>query len=185
MSATTDSVKAVDAETSTANTLRGKISSDLDAMQKLHEIVQWTPGRESIRPDEHTRQMKAEYLDTVDTTYDTIADQVLHSVFTMAPEVNGATGKYTIVGKGILPPARRFERNTFAYSGLAEGTRHFIMWYTVGPPALTDEKITSDIGQDIKVRIGHDRFEFVWYENPKMTVPGLYHVQVFWRKAKR
>jgi hypothetical protein len=24
-------------------------------------------------------------------------------------------------------------------------------------------------------------FEFVWYENPKMSIPGIYHVQVFWR----
>lgn len=25
-----------------------------------------------------------------------------------------------------------------------------------------------------------DQFDFVWYENPKMTVPLVYHVQVFW-----
>ena len=25
-----------------------------------------------------------------------------------------------------------------------------------------------------------DTFQFAWYENPKMTVPGIYHVQVFW-----
>ena len=23
-------------------------------------------------------------------------------------------------------------------------------------------------------------FDFVWYENPKMSVPDFYHVQVFW-----
>jgi hypothetical protein len=152
-------------------------------MQRLHEEVNWTPGRASIRPDEQTIQRKAQFLDTVANTYETLSDQILHSVFTMAPEVS-TSGKYTIPDKGGLSLTRRFERNSFAYTGLTTGTRHFLMWYTVGPPQLTDEQITSDIEQDINVRIGHDRFEFVWYENPKMTVSDLYHVQVFWRKGE-
>jgi hypothetical protein len=48
------------------------------------------------------------------------------------------------------------------------------------------EQISTDIAEGIQLLIGerHD-FEFVWYENPKMTVPDLYHVQVFWRKKSR
>ena len=168
-------------EGGSSSRLRGKISSDLDTMQELFEQVGWTPGRESIRPDQDTIMRKNQFLDEVERSYETLGDQVLHVLFSMAPEV-GTTGKYTIASKDQLAPQRRFERNTFAYQALAPETKHFIMWYTFGPPALTDEQITSDIEHDIKVRIGHNNFEFVWYENPKMSVPGLYHLQVFWRK---
>jgi hypothetical protein len=41
--------------------------------------------------------------------------------------------------------------------------------------------LEADINEDIAAALaqtGGGR-EFVWYENPKMTIPGVYHVQVF------
>lgn len=37
-----------------------------------------------------------------------------------------------------------------------------------------------DIAEALQLRLGHGNFEFVWYLNPKMTIPDVYHVQVFW-----
>ena len=46
---------------------------------------------------------------------------------------------------------------------------------------MTDELIDRDIIEGITNIIGIEAsFQFGWYENPKMTVPGIYHVQVFW-----
>ena len=52
------------------------------------------------------------------------------------------------------------------------------MWYTYND--ISDIEITSDILDSLKNILKHDNFEFVWYENPKMSVPEVYHVQVFW-----
>lgn len=75
------------------------------------------------------------------------------------------------------------------------------MWYTYGPcEELSDQQISNgkalsplhfiayrillitfvDIHDGLKLRLGHTNFEFVWYLNPKMTIPDVFHVQVFW-----
>jgi hypothetical protein len=64
--------------------------------------------------------------------------------------------------------------NMFPYD-LPSGTIHYVMWYTWTRPE--DSEITSDIAN----ALGKDA-DFVWYENPKMSIPEIFHVQVF---AKR
>ena len=56
------------------------------------------------------------------------------------------------------------------------------MWYTCSKDELTDEEITKDIKNSISSFLKSDKFSFVWYENPKMTIEDIYHVQVFWVK---
>lgn len=57
------------------------------------------------------------------------------------------------------------------------------MWYSYYPPEVSETEINADISAALWKLLGHGNFEFVWYENPKMTVPGIYHVQVFWHQA--
>lgn len=48
---------------------------------------------------------------------------------------------------------------------------------------ITDTIIGDHIQAEIEALVGPDMketFQFGWYENPKMTVPGVFHVQVFW-----
>jgi hypothetical protein len=77
---------------------------------------------------------------------------------------------------GVLVP------NNYPYQ-LDEGS-HYVMWYSHGCPQEGDPKINDDIYHSLMSLLGHDKFEFVWYENPKMTVPEIYHVQVFWHEVK-
>lgn len=57
------------------------------------------------------------------------------------------------------------------------------MWYSYGPSqGLTEAQIDADITKALQAQLQGDGFDFVWYENPKMTVPDLHHVQVFWHK---
>ena len=57
---------------------------------------------------------------------------------------------------------------------------------------IREEVVNADIGAELEAMLGHGRYEFVWYTNPKQSIPGkdraderdgdsgLYHVQVFW-----
>lgn len=58
------------------------------------------------------------------------------------------------------------------------------MWYNYFPPEITEDEINADIGAALEAETGADGYQFVWYENPKMTVPDVYHVQVFWRRRQ-
>ena len=63
-----------------------------------------------------------------------------------------------------------------------DSTFHYIMWYTCDVESLSEEEITKDIKNNIYNIINSDDYSFVWYENPKMTIKDIYHVQVFWIK---
>ena len=75
---------------------------------------------------------------------------------------------------------KRFEKNQFPYQ-LQEGS-HYVLW--LGPSASetmpTEGEINEHITQALTQLTGGDNFNFAWYENPKMTIPSVYHVQVFW-----
>ena len=59
-------------------------------------------------------------------------------------------------------------------------TFHYIMWYNCAKDDLTSEEITNDIKKSIYIILKSDDFKFIWYENPKMSIEDIYHVQVFW-----
>jgi len=75
----------------------------------------------------------------------------------------------------------KFEVCRFRYQ-LHPSTFHYIMWYTCDVESLSEEEITKDIKNNIYNIINSDDYSFVWYENPKMTIKDIYHVQVFWIK---
>ena len=75
----------------------------------------------------------------------------------------------------------KFQVNLFKYN-LPPETFHYVMWYSIEKNKLSDEKITLDIKNAIYNIILTDDFHFVWYENPKPSIPDIYHVQVFWIK---
>jgi hypothetical protein len=60
-------------------------------------------------------------------------------------------------------------------------SRCLLARYTYWPPEISEDDINRDIDAAIGTRLGKSAdFDFIWYENPKMTIPGIYHVQVFW-----
>lgn len=86
---------------------------------------------------------------------------------------------------------KKFMKNPFPYNNLR--CNHFVLWYgcTLNPYLEEQEgrennwreKITQDIVQELKKLLParyHANFQFIWYENPKMTHPDFYHVHVFW-----
>ena len=48
------------------------------------------------------------------------------------------------------------------------------------PFSHPSHQVSIDIEHELTAMQGKDKFDFAWYINPKMTVPELFHVQVFW-----
>lgn len=92
-------------------------------------------------------------------------------------------------------PAPVFAANRYPYQlpvrpGLHELQRraqHWIMWYFHFPedplPNPSDEVIDNDVRRELRATVsaaGFSRADYIWYRNPSMSVPEVFHVQVFW-----
>ena len=65
--------------------------------------------------------------------------------------------------------------------------QHWVLWYLHVRPAQladpSDEEINANVQQELGKVIqehGFDRADYIWYRNPSMSVPDMFHVQVFW-----
>ena len=61
--------------------LHGRISSDLDALQEMHDTRGWLPGRDDIRPCPDILARKWAFMDMQTETYTSFIDAVLIMVF--------------------------------------------------------------------------------------------------------
>jgi len=84
---------------------------------------------------------------------------------------------YQLPSRPVHPTAHEFQRET----------QHWILWYfhrADEPPAdPPDEVIDCDIRcglLSVVTAEGFDAFDYIWYRNPGMSVPDMFHVQVFW-----
>eukprot|EP00727_Mastigamoeba_balamuthi_P006700 m51a1_g2650 hypothetical protein (176) ;mRNA; r:622415-622942 len=166
-----------------------RVSAEPRDLQALHELYAWVPGAESIRPSPDTRASKEQYMHNVRQHYASESDYALQTVFGIAPDT-APDGRLYVASRESLPALRRFDRNMFPYC-VPAGTRHWTLWYTRRPDSGADggggeealsRAVTRDIAEELALRFGEGACEFVWYENPKMTIPDLYHVQVFWHR---
>ena len=72
--------------------LRSCVSSDINALQSLHERVGWTPSATQIRPDPATRAQKEMLIANLGRMWSTQTDWVHHTFFG-ARATRGADGK--------------------------------------------------------------------------------------------
>lgn len=152
--------------------LNRRIKPDSESLRVLREQTGWTPGPEQIRPSKEAIQRKSLDMNRLQREYETIGDAVLHELFKKRTVTNALDRKIAIGGdgEGLLV------KNRYPYQ-VDDGITHYIMWY----PHRIKRKADKVISQEILSRLGNDH-EFVWYENPKLTIPNVYHVQVFSRK---
>jgi len=97
-------------------------------------------------------------------------------------------------------PRRSFTPNRFPYQqpSARHSTNHWLLWYlwprqpvdsegfAATWPGIPESVVTRDIQKEITTLLGHDDFQFVWYENPKPSLASsdLYHVQVFFMDSR-
>ena len=152
-----------------------KISTELVDLDNLHQLTLWTPNSQQIRPTELVIQEKKLFLANVLTFYQSINDYILDIIFEQ-PTNFTPDGKLTVNLLEVKPQFKLI-RNKFPYN-LPITTQHYILWFTTKENSYTDQEIKNCIDLEIKQCFGQKR-EFVWYQNPKMSLPELYHVQVF------
>jgi hypothetical protein len=156
-----------------------KICNDLEELDKLHELTGWTPSSRHIRPSPEIISKKNVFLSNLKAIYNDVSDYILHKLFGYKIHRDLNYPFKLIITDNIQERRNVLVENIFPYQTTDE-TKHLIMWYIIpiGGTIPTDDEISCDIEKELK------KFflsEFVWYENPKMSVVSnkLYHVQVF------
>jgi hypothetical protein len=159
--------------------IRGKISSNEDILNVLHEDYEWIPCSECIRPLPLVLENKLKTLEDIDLKWMSLKEYILHTVF--GYPTNQICGRYYVPDIDLRPASFIFRVNDFPYA--IKYGNHWVLWYPTQQKERSDEQVTADIEHALKEVVGGEaEFDFAWYENPKMSVPDFYHVQVFWTK---
>lgn len=160
-----------------AKMLRCKVSSDHEDLSTLSITHPWIPNSETIRPTQSDIDRKNATLIEIHEQWFSLRDYIQSAVFHLEHDI--IAGRCVVVKTPGTGLRRVFQPNAFPYN-TAEGN-HWVMWYNKQSCPYGDDNITEDITEAIMEHLrGADNFDFVWYENPKMSVPDFYHVQVFW-----
>ena len=162
----------------------GRIASDLASLGELSEIHRWIPGPNGIRPTAAALEKKRKLVREIESGWSSVRDYLLHTVFGKRAGSNYVGQRYAEdCAPPELPLESRFLPNDFPYQ-LEDATgQHWVLWYFPSgrPEELTDEAINQHVAQHLRELCGDISVAWAWYENPKMSVPDLYHVQVFWK----
>jgi hypothetical protein len=160
--------------------LRQEVSSDKNKLEELHQKYPWIPGATNIRPLAEQIATKTDELNEIRANWETVEDFVLFRVFGYEFDVN-TNGKFVCKSHVMSPSLKKLYKNQYPYNNLQ--CNHYILWYGTLTKPYESERISADVDAELR-KIVMDKhrnsYQFVWYENPKMTVTGLYHVQVFW-----
>ena len=157
-----------------------KLSSDIQVLDILHQKWKWIPGKENVRPNADILDKKLKYMDTIQHFYASEKDYIYENIFCFDSVMDG--GKLMVRDEAIKRKAI-FVQNIYPYD-LDDSTHHYIMWYSFYDESVTEQKINDDINIGIQNIVKHKNFDYIWYLNPKMTIPDIFHVQVFWTIIK-
>ena len=156
-----------------------RIHPNYEVLNAYNELYSWIPNGNQIRPTGMNILMKERLIDKINKEYISTRDYILIKIFNYKFSKN-KENKYQVVDDNKIK-LYKFQVCLFKYDIHPE-TFHYQMWYTCDKSELIDKEINKDIYNSIYNIIKSDKFKFVWYENPKMSIDDIYHVQVFWIK---
>ena len=159
-----------------------KVSSDKNDLERLHQQFNWIPGFNNIRPSRNILYQK--YLDSVfmPLIYKSVKDYIYINHFKFNPTLITQSNKTDVKLECLredIQIKNVFVKNEYPYD-VPVNTKHYVLWYSHYSFSRDDNKINKDIYDSLYKLLKHRNFEFIWYENPKMSIPDIYHVQVFW-----
>lgn len=159
--------------------LNMRIHPNYEVLNAYNELYSWIPNGNQIRPTGMNILMKERLIDKINKEYISTRDYILIEIFNYKFNKN-KENKYKVINDNNIK-LYKFQVCLFKY-GINPKTFHYQMWYTCDKSELIDKEINKDIYNSIYNIIKSDKFKFVWYENPKMSIEDIYHVQVFWIK---
>jgi hypothetical protein len=158
---------------------RCQVSCDVSALDVLHRSYPWIPGAADVRPPVDILERKRLQLHAIQANWATFPDYIRVSVFGLPSTQDPLSLKLiSCEDDSALTGRKVFAPNEFPYNV----PMHFVMWYGPSPhlePDRCEDDITADIAAAVDDNPGLRGSNFVWYINPKMTVPEYFHVQVF------
>lgn len=155
-----------------------KIDPSESTLNSYSYHYKWIPNFNMIRPVKEDLDKKIELLSTLEM-YQSKVDYIATNILKFKCRINKETGKLESSENIFDHKIKKFCPNLFPYN-ISEGY-HYVMWYTYND--LSNNEISQDIYNSIK-ELTKENFNFVWYINPKMTFPEIFHVQVFWNFKK-
>lgn len=135
---------------------------------------------------------KATIVQEINNDWASLDDYIYCNVFDVQEAVDEVNRKIAI-DKQIAAGKRAFVQNQFPYQ--IHTGYHYVLWYAHNQKktitdALIDEHIQQEILQLLATASSsslnstsdshNHHFDYCWYENPKQSVPSVYHIQVFW-----
>jgi len=158
--------------------LRCRISSSLDSLNELHENFPFISDEYQIRPSDATLKRKESAMRDIEDNWESAQDYIISTIFFKPSSVDPFSNKLVADIKSI-DGLIKFEKNEFPYQ-LQKGW-HYVLWFGPSPNGVpSEEDINTHITRSLEELTNRDDFDFAWYENPKMSFPSVYHVQVFW-----
>lgn len=158
--------------------LNCEIHPNIEILNAYNKLYPWIPNGSQIRPSEKNIEMKNILIDKIKREYNSMRDYILINVFNYKFNKN-KDKKYQALDYNIK--LNKLEVCRFKYN-VNDATFHYIMWYTCDKTDLIPKEINRDIHRSIYNILGTDKFKYVYYENPKMSVPDMYHIHVFFIK---
>jgi len=156
-----------------------RISPAIEDLNRLSETYDWIPNEHTIRPSAEDLAEKRRVMALIEASYRTIQD--------FANEVGiiyDCSAAEDFVRTSIFNNTNEpwvFKPSNFRYN-LPAHSNHYVLWNTSCPISadFDDALINEQIDISLKNIVGHNRFMFAWYKNPKPTIMEFWHVQVFW-----
>ena len=156
--------------------LKCRIKSNEENLNKLNTNYKWIPNESMFRPTPENKTKKDKEIIQINDTNEypnRMVDYIYKTVFK-------SNIKDPLLERGAkLFNKIVFEQNKYPYQ--TQG-KHYVLWFGSQNQEYSDECITDIINKKLKDINNSNVYDFVWYINPKMSVPEFFHVQVFWIK---
>jgi len=158
--------------------LRKKISSNISDLNELNKLHWWIPNEFMIRPRLEVIKQKEEFSAYVLSKWMSFRDFILNSYFGYKTSLEYG---HHFVNNKVTVSEWMFVKSLFPYD-LPAGVHHYILWNSLyNCSAEFDEEIINKIIKDsLESKLNSDVFDFVWYVNPRPSIPELWHCQVFY-----
>lgn len=158
--------------------LRCKINSDIQVLNELHEKHWWIPNETMIRPSPKILEDKRIFSNYILNKWTSFRDYILDTHFKYT--INIKYGRIYIDNE-VKKSEWNFQKSLFPYD-IPNSVNHYILWNSIYDYNNNmDDSIINEIIKDtLESMLATDKFDFVWYKNPKPSIPELWHCQVFW-----
>jgi hypothetical protein len=155
-----------------------QISSDTKDLNELHKQYWWIPDETMIRPTPQILDDKLIFSMFVLRNWMSYKDFILDTHFKYNMDIEDGQKYFP---EPVTKSEWNFQKSLFPYN-VPNDVNHYFLWNSLYDyfADINEETINTIIKDTLTSMLNTDLFDFVWYKNPKPSIPELWHCQVFW-----